>query len=335
MISADYKHTLKSKERALTYKSAYIAEPGVVRYKDLKLPVPRNDEVLVRLIGCGLCASNIPVWEGREWLNYPMEPGAPGHEGWGIVEEAGLGVENVQPGQLVTVLSNNAFAEYVLAKESDIIPIPERLEGIPFPGEPFGCVMNVLERADIRPGHTVCIIGLGFIGLSLISLLKNDEVNIIALSRRDASLALARELGAATTIKMEDHYKIIEQLKHLTDERGCERVIECTGKQWPLDLAGELAGTYGKLIVAGYHQDGIRNVNMQLWNRKGLDVINAHERDPEKYREGIREAIRAVVRGDLDPNQLLTHSFEFTDLTNGLNVLKECPEGYIKGYIKF
>jgi len=54
-------------------------------------------------------------------------------------------------------------------------------------------------------------------------------------------------------------------------------VIEAAGQQWPLDLATELTRERGRLIIAGYHQDGPRQINMQLWNWRGLDVINAHE----------------------------------------------------------
>ena len=57
-------------------------------------------------------------------------------------------------------------------------------------------------------------------------------------------------------------------------------------------------------MIAGYHQDGPRQVNMQLWNWRGLDVINAHERDPAVYVQGIREAVEAVAAGRLDPAAL-------------------------------
>ena len=87
-------------------------------------------------------------------------------------------------------------------------------------------------------------------------------------------------MGAAELIPMDDYWRILEQVKALTGGRFCERVIEAVGKQWPLDLAGELTAEGGRLVIAGYHQDGPRQVNMQLWNWRGLDVINAHERDP-------------------------------------------------------
>jgi threonine dehydrogenase-like Zn-dependent dehydrogenase len=67
-------------------------------------------------------------------------------------------------------------------------------------------------------------------------------------------------------------------VRSLTNSAFCDVVIECTGMQWPLDLAGELTRERGRLVIAGFHQDGPRQVNMFLWNWRGLDVINAHER---------------------------------------------------------
>ena len=125
------------------------------------------------------------------------------------------------------------------------------------------------------------------------------------ISRRPFSLDVARAMGAAETIPMEDHNGIIERVKELTGGVFCDRVIEAVGKQWPLDLAAELTRERGRLIVAGYHQDGPRQVNMWLWNWRGLDVINAHERDPKIYIEGIREAVAAVASGRLDPSSAL------------------------------
>lgn len=99
---------------------------------------------------------------------------------------------------------------------------------------------------------------------------------------------------------MDDHATILARVRDLTDQRGCDRVIEAVGKQWPLDLAGELVCEGGRLVIAGYHQDGPRQVNMQQWNWKGIDVVNAHERDPAVQLRGLREAVEAVAGGRLD-----------------------------------
>ena len=132
---------------------------------------------------------------------------------------------------------------------------------------------------------------------------------VIALSRRPFSLEFAKQAGADETLLMDDHWKILEQVKALTDGKWCERVIECTGLEWPLNLAGEMTAERGRLVIAGYHQDGMRQVNVQLWNWRGLDVINAHERDPKVYIEGIRGAVDWMVKGIIDPRPLYTHRF--------------------------
>ena len=62
-------------------RAAIIAEPRRAEIMDVPVPEPGANQLLVRLEGCGVCASNIPPWEGKPWFNYPMPPGALGHEG--------------------------------------------------------------------------------------------------------------------------------------------------------------------------------------------------------------------------------------------------------------
>jgi threonine dehydrogenase-like Zn-dependent dehydrogenase len=100
-------------------------------------------------------------------------------------------------------------------------------------------------------------------------------------------------------------------------------------------LAGELTAIRGKLIIAGFHQDGLRQVNMQLWNWRGLDVINAHERDPEEYVKGMNKAVEAVKDGRLKPQPLFTHIFPAEDLQKAFELHHQNPEGFIKALIRF
>lgn len=314
-------------------RAAVVAAPGVIRVDEVALPEPGPGQVRVRLEGCGVCASNLTPWEGPEWMQFPTEPGGLGHEGWGVIDAVGEGVEGLAVGDRVAALSYHAYAEYDLAEAGAVVPLPPELAGKPFPGEPLGCAMNIFRRADIRAGQTVAIIGIGFLGALLTRLAANAGARVIAISRRPFSLDVAREMGAAETIPMDDHSAIIEQVKALTEGRFCERVIEAVGKQWPLDLAGELTAERGKLIVAGYHQDGPRQVNLWLWNWRGIDVINAHERDPQTYADGIREAVAAVASGRLDPSRLYTHTYPLERLDEALNATRDRPDGFLKALV--
>ena len=317
-----------------TMRASVVAEPGRVEVEHLVVPEPGPGEVRVRLEGCGVCGSNLALWEGRPWFQYPGPAGAPGHEGWGIVDAVGEGVFDLTPGQRVAALSYRAYAEYDIADAAAVVPLPERLSDTPFPGEPLGCAINIFRRSDITSSHTVVIIGIGFLGALLTRLASQSGARVIAISRRPFALDLAREMGADVTVAMEDHASIIGRVQDLTGGQGADRVLEVVGTQWPLDLAGELTRVRGRLIIAGYHQDGARQVNMQLWNWRGLDVINAHERDPAIYVEGIRGAVDAVANGILDPARLYTHSFDLDRLDEAFEMMRQRPDGFLKALVR-
>jgi threonine dehydrogenase-like Zn-dependent dehydrogenase len=314
-------------------QAAFLAGPGQMRMSEVDLPEPGAGQVRIRLEGCGVCASNLTPWAGPEWMQFPTEPGALGHEGWGVVDAVGGGVHGLTAGDRVAALSYKSYAEYDLADASAVVRLPEILAGQPFPGEPLGCAMNIFRRSGIEPGQAVAIVGIGFLGAILTRLATDAGARVIAISRRPFSLEVARGMGAAETIPMEDHNGIIGRVKELTDGVFCDRVIEAVGKQWPLDLAAELTRERGRLIVAGYHQDGPRQVNMWLWNWRGLDVINAHERDPAVYMQGMREAVDAVASGRLDPRPLYTHTFPLGRLDEALNATRDRPDGFLKALV--
>jgi threonine dehydrogenase-like Zn-dependent dehydrogenase len=317
-----------------TMRAAVVTGAARLRIDEVPVPRPGPGQVRIRLEGCGVCASNLGPWAGPEWMKFPTEPGGLGHEGWGEVDAVGEGVEAFLPGDRVAALSYHSYADYDVAEAEAVVKLPRALDGRPFPGEPLGCAMNIMRRSAIAAGQTVAIVGIGFLGALLAQLATRTGARVIAISRRPFSLELARRMGAAEVIPMEDHWKIIDEVKALTGGQLCECVIEAVGKQWPLDLAGELTRERGRLVVAGYHQDGPRQVNMQMWNWRGIDVINAHERDPAVYVRGIREAVDAVAGGALDPDPLYTHRYALHELAAALNATRDRPDGFVKALIE-
>jgi threonine dehydrogenase-like Zn-dependent dehydrogenase len=313
--------------------AAVFVGPQQVRVEPVALPLPGPGQIRVRMQGCGLCASNLGPWLGGPWMTYPLEPGAPGHEGWGIVEALGEGVRSHLPGQRVTLFSQHAYAQYDIVEAQAALPLPAQLDRQPFPGEPLGCAMNIFKRSRIEPGQTVTVIGIGFLGALLTRLCSEQGARVIAVSRRPFALQTARRCGAQAVVSTDDPWPAA-RIMELTSGKGCERVIEAVGMQWALDLAGEITAVRGRLVVAGYHQDGPRQVNMQQWNWRGIDVINAHERETETYLQGIGAAIEAVRNGRIDLSALCTHSFALEDLPEAFNALQQRPEGFLKAWIR-
>jgi 2-desacetyl-2-hydroxyethyl bacteriochlorophyllide A dehydrogenase len=313
--------------------AAVLAAPRRLEIQQVPLPQPAAHEVLVRVEGCGVCGSNLPVWEGRPWFTYPLPVGQPGHEAWGRIVQLGGDVRGLQIGDQVAMLSYAGFAEYDVAAASALVVLPPALAGQPFPAEPLACAMNVFARSGIRSGDTVAIIGIGFLGAILTSLAVDAGARVIAITRRPFALEIAARAGAAHTLVMDDHWRLIEEVKRLTGDQGCDVVIEAVGQQWPLDLAAELTRIRGRLVIAGYHQDGPRQVNMQLWNWRGLDVINAHEREEAVYVAGMRAAVAAVAAGKLDPAPLYTHVLPLAQIAAAFDLLAERPDGFFKALV--
>lgn len=315
-------------------RAAVISAPGEVSLQSVEIPQVRNGEIRVRMEGCGVCASNLGPWSGPEWQEFPLAPGELGHEGWGVIDEVGPGVSEFRPGDRVATLSYRSYAEMDIAPADAVVKLPPQLGDIPFPGEPLGCAFNIFERCDILAGQYVAIIGIGFLGAVLTRLASSAGGHVIAISRRPESLQLAQEMGAELTVEMADHRQIVEAVGDVTGGAMCPRVIECVGGQGPLDLAGELIGMGGRLVIAGYHQNGPRSVDMQMWNWKGIDVINAHERDLSRQKRGVENAIAAVLADRIDPLRLCTHSYPLEQLDMALNATRDKPQGFVKALIR-
>ncbi len=333
-MNAHPKTWTASKAAGGTPRAARIVEPGRVEIVPITPRDPDAAEVRIAIEGCGVCASNLGPWAGPEWMDFPLEPGALGHEAWGVIEAVGPQVRHLEAGQRVAFAGQHGFATHETVPAADVIPLPASLAGQPVPAEPLGCAVNVFHRAAIRPGDTVAIIGIGFLGALLVRQAAQAGARVIAISRRDSSLQLARGVGAEQVIVMDDHWRIIEDVKRLTGGRMCDTVIEVVGKQWPLDLAAELVCEGGQLVIAGYHQDGPRQVNMQMWNWKGMDVINAHERDPQVVLRGMRDAVRAVAEGRLDPRPLYSATYPLEELGTALDATRDKPGNFVKALIQ-
>jgi threonine dehydrogenase-like Zn-dependent dehydrogenase len=319
-------------ELSAAARVAVVTGPRRVELQRVELAEPAADTVRIAVEGCGVCGSNVPVWEGRPWFSYPLAAGAPGHEAWGEVTAVGDGVTGLRSRDRVAFLSENAFAEVVDVPVADVVVLPPQLAGL-FPGEALGCAFNVAARSGFAAGQTVAIVGAGFLGVLVGALAADAGADVIAISRRDTALDTARTLGATETVRLTDPSQVVDDVARLTGGDLCDVVVEAVGAQEPLDLAGQLTKVRGRLVIAGFHQDGRRTVDVQLWNWRGIDVVNAHERDSAVRLQGIRAAADAVVSGRLDPAPLYTHPLPLDRLDAAMDVMLERPDGFRKSLV--
>jgi threonine dehydrogenase-like Zn-dependent dehydrogenase len=203
----------------------------------------------------------------------------------------------------VTGLSYHGFAEFDVLREDELVELPAQLGDVPFPGEALGCAANVVRRADVRPGQDVAVVGMGFLGTTVARLCELRGAHVTCFGRGDEP------------------------------EGEFERVIEAAGTQAALDTSSTLVAAGGLLAIAGFHQDGLRTVDLQSWNWRGLDIVNAHERDPQRRVAGIREAVRLAAAGELDVSSLVTHRFSLDELDRAFGAASRRDRGFLKAVV--
>jgi len=329
---------LPSRTGCAMMAAAVFSKPGCVEFRQVPIPLPGPREVCVRLEGCGVCTSSVAAWLGDDACQYPLVPGAPGGEAWGLVEAVGEEVAEVTPGDRVGVLTQTGFAEYAVVDVGRLVVLPETLDDEPFPSRALGGAVNVFRRSFIDKGDTVAVIGFGFLGALLTQLAVLAEARVIAVGRRPYALRIAKQLGATVAVVQQaemQHLQVLETVREMNGGEQCDVTIEVSGVQESLDLAAELTRDRGRLVVAGSHRDGPRLVDMALWNRRGFDVVNAHESSPAILREGMREAAAAVSCGLLKPGPLYTHRFSLGRLDDALRLAAKRPPGFMKALVYF
>lgn len=295
-------------------------------------PEPGAGEVLVRVTACGVCASELHPWaEGT--ASYPHRFG---HEPVGVVAATGPGVTGFREGDRVTGLFRHAYADFSLANAESLLPVPEGVADENAFGEPLACLVNAQRRTPVELADRVAMIGLGYMGLGMLQLMKlRGPSQIVAIDVREDAREAARALGADAVYhpdEIPDAFRLTRFADWQSD-RGFDVVVEGSGTQPGLTLAGELVRPHGVLSILGYHQGGPRQVDVGMWNWKAIDVVNAHVRRHDLLMESMRIGLELEAAGLIDLGALVTHRYPLAGVDQAYGDLQAKPEGFIKATI--
>lgn len=315
-------------------KQAVLTGPREFRFNEVAQPVAGPGEVLVKVLMSGACASELEPYQKAE--NAPLFLG---HEVSGEVIGIGAGVSNFKLGDLVTGLFQKGFSDFAVTTENQVLKIPKGVEMAHSFGEPLACAMSAARRTRVELGGRIAVIGMGFMGLLMMQMLAiKGPSHILGIDMRDDALAAGKRLGADEVTKPGDldaGCKAIFPFEREDDpSRGFDVVVEATGTQGGLTLAGELVKQHGVLSILGYHQ-GARDVDMMLWNFKAFDVLNAHERRVDYRMDCMARGLALAGNGRLDLASLATHTFALDQVGDAFAALENKPEGFIKSAILF
>jgi threonine dehydrogenase-like Zn-dependent dehydrogenase len=311
-------------------KIAVLEAPRHLALADEPVPTPGPDEVLVRVANCGVCASELDMWEGRSEIAFPWFPG---HEVSGVVEETGAEVSGLAPGDPVAVwVTSRGFAEYVAVKADYCLPA----DGVPLDlalAEPLACAVNAVELAAPSLGDDVVLIGAGFMGNLVHKLvgLRGPRNVIVADPRADA-LERAERLGATRVVDV-TRESLADVVREATSGRGADVSFEITGAQGPLLVLGDVTRMSGKVVVVGYHQGGLRELPLGQWNWMAFEIVNAHFREVATIMRGMRIGMRLLTSGRLALDDLVTHRFGLEDVNRAFATAVEKPPGFVKATV--
>jgi threonine dehydrogenase-like Zn-dependent dehydrogenase len=315
-------------------QAAVLERPGHFAVQERPRPQPGPGEIMVKTKVCGICTSEVDMFEG---LNPSLEyPRFIGHEVSGVVEEVGPGVDGFAPGDHVALyVEGKGYAEYVVAPASWTVKMKDETPFDLALGEPIACSVNGVRKAQPEIGDSVAIVGCGFMGLIMMRVFAaRGAGDIIAIDRRTSALELSARMGATHTIDASKE-DAVARVKDITGGRGVDIGVEAAGIQATLDLTSQIVRMEGKLEVFGFHQGGLRQVDWGWWNWMAFDIINGHTRTQSIYVDGMRIGIDMMQRGTLDMAPLVTHRYELNKINEGFEAAVAKAEGFVKGVISF
>lgn len=323
-------------------KQIVMTGPGTSRVEETPIPSISENELLVKVIYTGMCHSEWYPW-------YTAKAGETfGHEPVGIVAEVGSRVKGFQKGDRVSGLASG-YAEYIVMKPERTIHVPDNISDEDAVIEPLSCILSGAERVPVvTPGCTVAVVGAGYMGLGMISLLKlKGAGKIIAVDPRREALENALHFGATEVYTPGEvpkqyllNWETMDQDLSKKDmevdlfHTGVPIVVEFTGQESGLRLAGDMVSAHGFLGVGGYHNDCDRSIDFKLWNFKSFTLENLHERRNEYQAQLCQKCMDLLASGQWGFTGLSRHIYEMEEFDQANHDMDQKPQGYIKALVR-
>lgn len=320
-------------------KRMVMAGPGKTKIIEVPIPEITEDEMLVRVTLSGMCHS-----EWYPWLT-AKEGDLLGHESIGVVEKLGANVTGFHVGDRVTGLGGGAFREYIVVEPSKMAHVPDCLKDEDAISEPLACLLSAAMKLPVKTlGDTAAVVGCGYMGLGTVSLFKAMGYgDIIAIDKRPEALENAKKFGAtelylpeeipARYISDFDTMGFVDLTRNGDNSQlfalGIPTVMEFTGTEDGLQLAGRLVKAHGRLGIGGYHNDGPRSIDYKLWNFKAITTINCHERRIAYEADLCRRCMELLEKG-IWKFTGVTKIYDLEDFDKVSDMMIHHTDGFIK-----
>lgn len=315
-------------QREEAMKSAYITEPNKVEIRENERPIPKMNELLVKIAYCGICTLEQRLFVGDRKIYYPI---IPGHEASGTIVEIG---DDVISGHSIgdhvaldlvnrchicqSCLSGNsnlcenrfkkgqrvlgAFSEYMIVKpdQAHLIPKHLPLEQAALT-EPLACCIRSLGKVNLTLGETILICGAGTMGLLHAKVASAMGAKVLVCDINKERLQDAITMGAFATIDASKPEQFVQQVKELSNGRGVDCCIITTPARSAASQAFQVLAPAGRInIYTSYDDKPEFPIDMNTVHRHEYQITGSEGRSEIDFNQAVRLLSNKTIEvGDL------------------------------------
>jgi L-iditol 2-dehydrogenase len=306
-------------------KAAYLVKPNHIEIRNVEKPEPSYGEVRVKIGKVGICGSDVHLFLGHRPLNYPV---IIGHEGIGIIDKIGDGVNHRTLGERVAIEPNipcqqcnyclsgrgnicikkrvpgvnesGCFAEYICLPEAFCWQLPQEISDDDAVAiEPMAVAYHSLFSSQAKVGDTIAIIGLGAIGLLLSHLALSLGYKVLVTELNVNKLQIAAGMGAVPAVVSGSADDQVRQLSRLWLDHDVSAIFECAGSAFTVSLATGAAPRGSDVVLVGLSADEATFVPLKI-AREGINIVPSIIYDhPFDYRRVIQLIKARIIRPGL------------------------------------
>ncbi len=320
-----------------------------VRLEEMPKPEIGPGELLMKVMACGICGSDV-----LEWYRVPKAPRVLGHEATGEIVEVGEGVERYKVGDWVfashhvpcgkcryclsghhtaceTLHTTNydpgGFSEHIrvprINVERGIYLLPDDMafeDGTLI--EPLGCVARGQRLVNVQKGDTVLVLGSGVSGLLHVQLARARRAErVITTDISEYRLNAARRFGADVTIHAEED--VPGRLRQLNEGRLADKVIVCTGATSASKQALRCVDRGGTILFFAVPEPGV-DIPVPATNfwRDEIAIMTSYGAGPDD----LEEALKLIRDREVNVHDMITHRLGLGEAGLGFKLVAEAKE---------
>jgi len=305
----------------------------------------KKNQVLIEVKACGVCGSDLHIYQWEPFIQWIKLPRVLGHEVAGTVCKVGAEVKEFELGDRIVADTwggcgdcyycrlgkfnlcmyqtrlgqhvDGGMAKYVIVPKNSLYKIPEQIgfqEASAI--EPLGVILRTFERCDLKPGDDIAIIGPGPIGLFGVMLAKASgaaKIIVCGLNEDRDRLKLAEKFGAIPVNVAEESPK--EKVFDLTEGKGADIVMDVSGGKGSLTEAVKIAKPGGQIGLVGIGPESVFAPNIVV--DKELSIHGSFRRQPSTW----FRAIKLVANKVIDTREIITHALPLTKAEEAFQIL--------------